>query len=813
MTAIILQSRLDSTRLPQKALLDLAGKSVIVRVMENLRRISADAYVLACDADSYEVFAPLASSCEFQCISGPKEDVLERFCIVIRALKPTTILRSTGDNPYLFADAAEASLVRFAELQKGKHAADYFTYSGLPHGSGIEVFSAQSLLEAASRTDSVYDREHVGPSLYKYRDRFNCVFEKAPLKWYYPYLRTTIDTREDYERACLVAEHLRKKNVSLPSSTPSVIASSLFASRSLLFIPSVKRGQGTGHLRRLLDVISQINGEWRCLLYIPGDTEFASLIPSTLRSCVIDELPAHAHLVILDFFKSSDTEIEAFRKIGPVVAIDEGGTGRSGADWLFDILPSVPGVLCPANLSDPSFLPLPSMRREAEPAAIRTVLVVAGGENAQGLALPFSCMLSGLGFTVTVIDPEAALNADSYGSLTVSGLVPELREKLHQYDMIATHYGFTAFEALSAGCRVLLFSPTRYHYLLARAQGYTVCSPGRTTPKQVARLLSMGISVPSIVTPKTAQKNPADEITRLASRSVRPCPLCGNTSSSRIIARFPDRTVASCPDCGMEYISFLIAEQQHYSESYFFDQYQAQYGKTYLEDFSTIRAMGKKRLQRLLKALDASIKFPDGGSRKLLDIGCAFGPFLDAAREARWDVYGTDISEEAVRYVNGTLRIPAVVSAFPAPDTNGTLDAQRFTAVTLWYVIEHFEDLEPVFARIRGLLVPGGILAFSTPSVSGVSGRFNRDSFYRNSPNDHFTLWDPRKARKQLERCGFTVIRMVSTGHHCERFPGMRGKKPSSVSRKICAFLSRLFFLGDTFEVYAFKNGTMEDAQ
>ena len=114
MTGIILQVRLDSTRLPQKALLALSGEPVIVRVMETLSQSPADAYVLACDTDSESVFQPLAESCGFLCISGPKEDVLERFCRVIRKTGISTVLRATGDNPFLFYDAAIASLERFS---------------------------------------------------------------------------------------------------------------------------------------------------------------------------------------------------------------------------------------------------------------------------------------------------------------------------------------------------------------------------------------------------------------------------------------------------------------------------------------------------------------------------------------------------------------------------------------------------------------------------------------------------------------------------------------------------------------------------
>ena len=322
-----------------------------------------------------------------------------------------------------------------------------------------------------------------------------------------------------------------------------------------------------------------------------------------------------------------------------------------------------------------------------------------------------------------------------------------------------------------------------------------------------------GIRIPTVVDTKTIQKDLPAEIERLASRLSVSCPVCGNNADPRCIARYADRTVAQCPLCGITYILFQIAEPKVYSRSYFFDEYQAQYGKTYLEDFQSIKNQGLLRLARIASAGKSLLRNRPSGEKSILDIGCAYGPFLSAAKDNGWSPFGTDISEDAVNFVRDTLGIPAVQSAFPAPDAKDFLSGRRYDAVTLWYVIEHFMDLDPVLRRIGKLIVPGGILALSTPSASGVSGRFSAEKFYRESPLDHFTVWDPRTVSRQLERYGFKVVKIVSTGHHPERFPFMRGKKRGRASAIILGAISRIFALGDTFEVYAIKNRTLEDVK
>jgi SAM-dependent methyltransferase len=230
-----------------------------------------------------------------------------------------------------------------------------------------------------------------------------------------------------------------------------------------------------------------------------------------------------------------------------------------------------------------------------------------------------------------------------------------------------------------------------------------------------------------------------------------------------------------------------------YAADYFFGFYKQQYGKTYLEDFPNLIAMGKKRLQSIQTLLN-------GGAGEsplpLLDIGCAYGPFLAAARDEGFAPEGIDAAEDAVRYVREELHIPARTGFFP--DSGSWKDGQ-FAVVSLWYVIEHFEDLVPVLKEINRLLTRGGVLAFSTPSFSGISGRTSPRGFLEKSPEDHYTVWSPGICGKLLARYGFELKKITVTGHHPERFP-LAGR-----FLKLKGWISRTAGLGDTFEAYAVK--------
>jgi spore coat polysaccharide biosynthesis protein SpsF len=196
LTAIVLQARIDSTRLPGKALLPLDGKPLILRVMEALNHIPSDVRILACAEDSLSPFAPLAAEADFEIFAGPKDDVLERYCLVIRKYSIKRVIRATGDNPFVFADAA-ASLNKEASSLN----VDYAGYTNLPYGAGVESVSALALLRAANEAALPSEREHVCPYLYNHPELFSVHRPAARSCWHYPDIRLTVDTHEDYNHA------------------------------------------------------------------------------------------------------------------------------------------------------------------------------------------------------------------------------------------------------------------------------------------------------------------------------------------------------------------------------------------------------------------------------------------------------------------------------------------------------------------------------------------------------------------------------------------------------------------------------------
>lgn len=846
--AVVIQCRLGSKRLPGKALLPLNTIPMARHVMRIVKNIEAERYILACDYSSYETLKPLSILEGFECVQGDEDDVLSRFCKVINESPIENpikvIVRVTADNPFIFVDAANASIHRYFELLEP----DYFTFTGLPVGSGVELLNAKSLLLAEELTKDPYDREHVGPALYRHEDKFKCIREPSPHLWYAPEIRTTVDNKEDYERTLHMLKHLNSKKCDAHFNLSNIKEAYKYATRLLVFYPSIRIGEGTGHLRRVVSIIHQILKDIRCAVYIKNKEQIKEVAHNILKELpdevIIDEFPKDTALIVLDNFRTSHNEMLKLKAIAPVVAIDE-GEARGLADFLLDILPSLKienrteNLKYIPNIEDVTFIPLPLSRKinrnqhKIIPSKTK-VLVVCGGENASNMAMPVAKHLDNIGFQVSVVDPNLSFEDITKCSQEIQtfSVIENLRERLHEWDIVVTHYGFTAFEALVAGCFVLLLSPTPYHYKLGKEAGFTTIENPEPTKDDLKRAFFYGLKVPKIVDTSSKEKSLSDFVRNLFNAKKCNCPICDEDWSNNVIVRTPDKTVSYCEKCHIHYLSFIVKKQSDYTASYFFDEYKSQYGKTYLEDFENIKKLGLERMKHINAVYDEIFQTEEVNifdtEKKLLDIGCAYGPFLEAAKLSLWQPIGTDICREAVEYVNNTLHIPAFVSAFPAmPDSfnyiykkqlTGTgydtriepIKNESFMAVTMWYVIEHFQDLDAVLQKVASLLVPGGIFAFSTPNLSGITGKQSLYEFASKSPMDHYSIWDSNEVVKVLEKYNFKVCRIVSVGHHPERFKLPFKIKKGGFIWKIVDFISRKYSLGDGMEVYCMKCGTID---
>ncbi len=203
MTGVFLQVRLDSNRLPAKALLEMAGVPLIGHAMKALQGIDADAHALVTERDSADALRPLAEEYGFDLFVGDPDDVLERYASAAAHYGVETVVRATGDNPLVSGVMARRILAIHREV-----GSDVSGFDELPLGTGVEVISASALGAAAAEATDPYEREHVTPFMYRRPVRFRIHRIPAPAEYRFRQGRVTVDTPEDFHFVREIVEDL-----------------------------------------------------------------------------------------------------------------------------------------------------------------------------------------------------------------------------------------------------------------------------------------------------------------------------------------------------------------------------------------------------------------------------------------------------------------------------------------------------------------------------------------------------------------------------------------------------------------------------
>lgn len=222
------------------------------------------------------------------------------------------------------------------------------------------------------------------------------------------------------------------------------------------------------------------------------------------------------------------------------------------------------------------------------------------------------------------------------------------------------------------------------------------------------------------------------------------CPVCGDRPEPRI-ERPPLRVVRS-PGCGLEWQDPFPGDAE--LAALYGDDYFARWGVRDEAGLARVRAMKIESYGPLLDALQA---VRPGG--RLLDVGCAFGFLLDAARARGFEAFGLDLSAAAVAHARRAHRERVHVG----PLDDSAFPGVRFDAVTLVDVLEHLPAPAELLARVRARLAPGGALAALLPNAASAVRRL-LGARWPHYAREHLWYWTPDSLRRFLAAQGFAVV-------------------------------------------------------
>lgn len=242
------------------------------------------------------------------------------------------------------------------------------------------------------------------------------------------------------------------------------------------------------------------------------------------------------------------------------------------------------------------------------------------------------------------------------------------------------------------------------------------------------------------------------------------CNACGNKEFEFVLEKASRDgkkfQVQKCKSCGLVQTNprpTFSEIQEYYTSEYFNKRTDRGYDNYYSPQ---VQAQIEKVL--LLNLQD--LKFFDYentlSEKKVLDIGCAYGYFLNFLKNRGWHTQGIDIAEEPVRLAREKLSLNVIQEDFLSWDLEAN---HKFHLITLWASLEHLHYPRETLEKIYKHLFPNGRLILSTcrygllAKLRGVNWR------YMNVP-EHLYFYTLSQLKRQLSEIGFQFVAQVTYG-------------------------------------------------
>ncbi|MSR76723.1 MAG: class I SAM-dependent methyltransferase [Candidatus Omnitrophica bacterium] len=270
------------------------------------------------------------------------------------------------------------------------------------------------------------------------------------------------------------------------------------------------------------------------------------------------------------------------------------------------------------------------------------------------------------------------------------------------------------------------------------------------------------------------------------------CPGCHRTEAATVTKVFssPIRIMTDlvrCQICGLAYLNprpSLSHEKTFYEKEYF-----------ERADFREWKDNRTRFFQFALNKIEASIS-----ERKLLDVGCGGGFFLDLARSHGWEVTGIELSEAAIRHARESLDL----SVIQAELKNSHFPPNEFSVVTLWNVLDQMWDPAEQLEEIFQVIKPGGLLVLRVSNATFHLGLHRFLGFLKSVyliPRDqreptvfHLCMFDTVSIKHFLQTKGFTETKISNSPLDAEPqvLVALLGPTGSRIVTRLCYALAKV---------------------
>jgi SAM-dependent methyltransferase len=221
------------------------------------------------------------------------------------------------------------------------------------------------------------------------------------------------------------------------------------------------------------------------------------------------------------------------------------------------------------------------------------------------------------------------------------------------------------------------------------------------------------------------------------------CPACGRVTRHRFLYAKNNCDIVRCDACGLGRARTNGFDLNSYYTGDYFSGKRA-------DGYADYRGAERTLRREFAETVRFIRTFRPSG--RLLDVGCAYGFFLQEARPC-FDVSGIELAQEAAEHCRRSgLNVLTGQAEAGVLRQLGTFDV-----ITLLDVIEHLPSPRETVALLAQHLNPGGILVVTTGDFGALSARLAGSRWRLMTPPQHLWFFSQESMRRMMTSLGFRV--------------------------------------------------------
>jgi 2-polyprenyl-3-methyl-5-hydroxy-6-metoxy-1,4-benzoquinol methylase len=227
-----------------------------------------------------------------------------------------------------------------------------------------------------------------------------------------------------------------------------------------------------------------------------------------------------------------------------------------------------------------------------------------------------------------------------------------------------------------------------------------------------------------------------------------PCPACGRETAQRQLYRKNGCDILRCEACGLGRTETIAGfdPSAYYTGGYFSGEHADGYA-----DYRGAEPVLRREFARTVDFIRA---FRPSG--RLLELGCAYGFFLEEAKQ-RYEVCGIELAADAAEFCRSRgLDVVTGVADSATLDRLG----HAFDVIVLLDVIEHLPQPHDTLALCAQRLEPGGVIVLTTGDFGSLAARCLGAGWRLMTPPQHLWFFNAESLRRLAPQHGLHVERI-----------------------------------------------------